>query len=117
MRRDVPTRREARTAALEAHYSELLAKHAASGLSLRQFAVRSAVSPWTLYEWRRRLKAACAKSQAAPPQLVAVDMIGADARSSDPVYEIVLPGGTRLRLLRDFEPSRVVELLAALRPC
>lgn len=115
--RDVPTGRRARTAALESRYSALLTQHATSGLSLRRFAALHGVSAWTLYGWRRRLATRPSIPPLPEPQLVAVDVVGVQHRPPATGYEIALPGGTCLRLPRDFEARRVAELLAALRPC
>ncbi len=111
-----PARRAARTADLESHYSQLLASHASSGLSLRRFAALHGVSAWTLYGWRRRLSSKSTITPIAEPQLIAVDVTRAQPGSAS-TYEIALPGGACLRLPRDFEACRVAELLEVLRPC
>ena len=41
--------------ATEAERSEYLAAVEASGLSTREFALRTGISPWTVYGWRRML--------------------------------------------------------------
>lgn len=117
MKSEAPARRAVRTAGLESHYSQLLASHAASGLSLRRFAAVHGVSAWTLYGWRRRLSGKPTITPAIEPRLVAVDVIRAQPGSAASTYEIALPGGACLRLPRDFEARRVAELLEALRPC
>lgn len=117
MKSEPATRRAVRTADLESHYAQLLASHATSGVSLREFAQRHGISAWTLYGWRRRLSAKASAAPALEPQLVAVEVVGLEQRPREFVYEIVLQGGTCLRVPRDFEAARVAELVALVRAC
>lgn len=53
----------------EKWWRELVARQAASGLSLREFCRRESLSAWSLYEWRSRLRAR--KEQQSKPTPVA----------------------------------------------
>jgi transposase-like protein len=46
----------------EGAWSEVVARHAESGLTVREFCRREGLSAWSLYEWRSRLRA-----RSAPP--------------------------------------------------
>jgi transposase-like protein len=63
--------------------SAVLAKHAASGLSIQQFATREGLDPERLYRWRRNLGGA----QPVPPTFVEV------RASARPRIELVLRSG------------------------
>jgi hypothetical protein len=105
-----------RRARLAAHYESLLSEHAASGLSMRQFAAQCGVSAWTLYQWNRRLAVGRPTARSQASRLLAVDVVGvhgAAGRAS--TYELSLADGICLRVPHDFDAARVAELLALVR--
>ncbi|MFZ0008698.1 MAG: transposase [Steroidobacteraceae bacterium] len=51
----------------EEWWRELVARQAASGLSLREFCRREGLSAWSLYEWRSRLRSRNEPPAAAAP--------------------------------------------------
>lgn len=108
----------------EAYYGLLLAEQAASGRSLRAFAMERGLSPWTLYRWRgrlgrskRRVPARSRASRAAA--FVAVDVVGGSRPVEDVPsgFEVVLADGCRVRMPRDIAIERLAELVRALRSC
>ena len=103
----------------EAYYERLLAEQEASGSSLRAFAERRGLSPWTLYGWRRKLgrsrRRFRSEDGAKEAGFVAVDFVG-EARPASEI-EVLLSDGVRVRVPRDVATERLVELVQALRAC
>jgi transposase-like protein len=88
----------------------VLVEHAASGLSLGDFARREGIAPWRLYRWRRRLD----EAGAAPGPTPAVIELRATPRTGAPI-EIVLQSGVTLRVSEAVEPSALARVVAVLR--
>ena len=82
-----------------------------SGLSVRAFCARHALSPPSFYAWRRALQQRDAAAAAFVPVRVVRDEASAPARH----IEIVLAGGRRVRVPSGFEPATLRQLLAVLR--
>gem|GEM_PF-3589338 len=98
------------------HYSALLARKEASGLSMRRFAALHDVSACTLYQWKRRLVADRDAQTCEGGRLLAVDVVDeGEARTRKNTYEILFADGTCLRVPRDFDAARVAELVAVVR--
>jgi transposase-like protein len=98
------------------HYSALLARQEASGLSMRRFAALHDVSACTLYQWKRRLAADRDAQTCEGGRLLAVDVVDeGEARTRENTYEISFADGTCLRVPRDFDAARVAELVAVVR--
>lgn len=99
-------------------YSSLLEQQAASGLSVYQFAERAGMSPWTLYEWRRRLSGSTDSGpEAAAPKLVEVAITRSEpvtvawmvVRLGDGRRSITVPPG--------FDSDELRRLVAVLESC
>ena len=85
---------------------------------MQRFAELAGVSTCTLYAWKRRLAVGGVEGRKGKSQLVAVDVIGRDARSPvGDMYEIRFPNGASLRVPRDFDIARVSDLVAVIRAC
>ena len=105
-----PTSRED----LAGWYGSLLEQQAESGLSVTDYAARVGISPWTLYQWRRRLASSCDDDRAARPKLIEVAVAqpellaagGLVVRLDDGRRSITVPSGFDADELR-----RLVEVL------
>ncbi len=90
-----------------------------SGLTAREFAAEIGVNPSTLAHWRWRLSvegSAQASVRAAPAFVEVVEAPGvveAGPREAEPL-ELVLPGGLRVRVPVNFDPSSLKRLVAVL---
>src|SRR5579859_3959142 len=92
-------------------YRGLLAEHAKSGLSLREFADQRGIPAGTLSCWRHLLKEREAErkktAKVTEPRFVPVEVRGATSAPPQPVksgvYEIVLGRDRLLRLPADFD--------------
>lgn len=91
-----------------------LVKHAASGLSLSEFALREGIDADRLYRWRRQLGEKTAPAKAAVPSHPAVIELRSGPRSDERV-EIVLAVGVTLRVAETIDPTALARLVAALR--
>jgi hypothetical protein len=104
----------------ETYYQELLAEQEASGLSVRAFAAKRGLSPWTLYGWRgklgrsRRHKGA-GRGGGKGSGFIAVDVVGGTSSTGD--FEVELADGLIVRVPCDTATVRLVELVRALRTC
>lgn len=89
----------------EVYWRELLSKQAASGLSVRAWCDREAVSYTAFSYWRRRL----AKPQAAPLTLIRVDGGEAETRGL-----WVSVGGARIEVRPGFDGGLLKQVVATL---
>jgi hypothetical protein len=119
-----------------AYWQRLLTNWERSGLSQAEFCRRRHVKAVTFAWWKRRLMGTSAgrrRKRRRPPAEVARDgrrvgfvelaLPGQRISSGSPgvmptnssagIYEIVLPGGTLLRLPCDFDSERVTQLMQA----
>jgi hypothetical protein len=102
----------------------VLAEHATSGLSVRAFCQREAVSEPSFYFWRRELASrdSCPESHPGSIRLVPVRVVQADAPHADEerppsehaVIEIGMPGGFTLRAGSATDTERVAAWIAAI---
>jgi transposase-like protein len=92
----------------------LFARHERSGLTLREFARREALVPATLYWWRRRLRDA---EIAAPPSVSFTEMSSVAGTAAGRGFEVVLDGGTTVRVPERFDAASLRMLLETLREC
>jgi transposase len=109
-----------RTATRQA-WAERLTRFAASGLSVAQFCALEGVSLPSFYSWKRRLSAGTpgraaehTADTASGPRLLPVYLANAGS-----AVELVLPGGTALRLVPGCDLAFVRALVEALggAPC
>lgn len=92
-------------ACTEARRRAHVEEQARSGLTVAAYCAGRGLSRWTLYEWRRRLRAERTRSfvpvtVVARPGATATPAVGSSAG-----VEVVLAGGRRLRLERGFDPA------------
>lgn len=108
----------------ERFWRELLARQAASGLSVRQFCGREGVSEPSFYQWRKRLSATPQtkhkvatkgeRSASLPPAdalFLPLGLLGGSARSE---LEIVHPAGCRVRVVGEVNVASLTRVLEAL---
>jgi hypothetical protein len=100
-------------------WADTIAAFATAGQSVRAFCLARGLEEKTFYTWRRNLGLSpvarptpAADTPAARP-FVPVRVV------SDPVAEVVLPGGVTVRIPVSSDPAHVARLVAALRggPC
>lgn len=105
-----------REAGKEKFWRQMLRDFAASRQSVRAFCSERDLSEPSFYAWRRMLaERDAAGSKARPtakpaPMFLPIRLAGAAGR-----MEIVLPGGTRIRLRPPVDRSALIEVVAALR--
>lgn len=97
-------------------WSDTIAAFTTSGLSVRAYCLARGLEEKKFYTWRRNLGLSpvarptpTSASDAPTRPFVPVRLV------SDPVAEIVLPGGVTLRVPVSSDPSHVARLVAALR--
>lgn len=82
----------------ERHWRQLLARWRRSGLSVRDFCAQAGCSEPSFYSWRRELQRRDRVAAAVvPPAFVPVRVV-ADPIAAAPALEVLLPGGSVLRL-------------------
>jgi transposase-like protein len=94
----------------------LFARWERSGLTLSEFARREDLVPATLYWWRRRLREA---EGAAPAAVSFTEVSGVVvvAAAGGRGFEVVLDGGTTVRVPEQFDAAALRRLLDTLREC
>jgi len=92
----------------------LLARHERSGLTLSEFARREGMVAATLYWWRRRLRDA---EIGVPAPVSFTEVSAVMAKDVGRGFEVVLDGGTTVRVPERFEPAALRMLVEALRGC
>jgi transposase len=105
----------------EAFWRAHLAGWKSSGLSLRVYSEQHGLKAGTLGYWNSRLKAepvdvpASVAKSGAEPSFLAVHVAGpAEPGPVEERIELVLPGGWRVRVGRDFEAATLHRLLDVL---
>lgn len=96
-----------------------LAVHRASGLSLAGFARRHGLTVQRLRWWRQRLPAPASATAPAAPQWLPVQLLPEPARGPAAPLEVVVRGGSVIRVPADFDPAvlrRVVAVLETAPP-
>lgn len=121
--------RSRRSVEKEEFWRLVLKEHAASGLSIKAFCKREAVSEASFYFWRRELAIRDEQSDRAPdsPAFVPVRVVDSDPNNSQSdltdggqrpasssVVEVSVPGGFTLRADAALEPKHVTAWLVAL---
>ena len=109
----------------ERYWRELLARQAASGLSVRQFCGREGVSEPSFYQWRKRLgpttqqkKNAATATRDRPAAAPSTDLLflplGLLGGAVSSELEIVHPAGCRVRVVGEVNVASLARVLAAL---
>ncbi|MGB6603282.1 MAG: transposase [Steroidobacteraceae bacterium] len=92
----------------EQAWSEVVARQAASGLTVREFCRREGLSAWSLYEWRSRLRAR-SETRATPAARIApcspaptpfIELGALERSRSRCEVRIELGGGVVLQVVR-----------------
>lgn len=100
---------------------QVAADFEASGLTLRQFCARNAVSRSALARYVQRHRAPSAQSLApaagAPPRWVAVEVAAPAPAPGASGLWVVLGGGRRIEVGRGFDAATLRELVTALEDC
>jgi transposase-like protein len=81
-----------------------------SGLSIAAYCRKHSLSPWTFYGWRKRRGLTSSVAQ-RPDRCMTFTELPASAGISAP-FEIVFPGGVRLRVNAGFDHEDLSTLLA-----
>ena len=90
----------------EKAWRELVARQAASGLTVREFCRREGLSAWSLYEWRSKLRQRGAEKPPTPPgsspraAIPFIDLGALEPRGSRCEVRLELGGGVVLQVLR-----------------
>jgi hypothetical protein len=92
----------------------VLARHERSGLTLSEFGRREGLVAPTLYWWRRRLRAV---GKEAPAAVSFAEVSAVAATGGGDGFELVLDGGTTVRVPQRFNPVALRMLLETLREC
>lgn len=103
-----------RSTAKERHWREIVAKHAASGLSVRAFCRREQLAENSFYAWRRTLAERDGEVESRQRAPAFVPMRVADRPAREASIEMELVGGRVLRLPESISAERLAELLVAL---
>jgi transposase-like protein len=102
-----------RDAGKEAYWRDVLAKQAASGLSVRAFCGQEQVKESALYAWRRTLRGRDATS-GVPLEEPFVPVLLTQRATQEPSIELELAGGRVLRLPASISLERLAALVHAL---
>jgi hypothetical protein len=92
----------------------LFARWERSGLTLSEFARREGMVPTTLYWWRRRLRK---MENTSSPSMSFTEVSAVVATGDGGGFELVLDGGTTVRVPQRFDPASLRMLLETLREC
>lgn len=103
-----------RDGAKEQYWREMLARQAASGLSVREFCSQQGLKENSLYAWRQAIRqrdGTAKRTQKAAPFVPAVIRDGVPSESW---LVVELSGGRALRVAGSISGERLAELVAAL---
>ena len=91
-------------------WRERIAEQARSGLSIKQFCKECGVTPWSFYDWRKRLR----EPGAVRFALVEREPAKLD-RATEAQLELILPGGARMHIRSGVDGATLRTVLEALR--
>ncbi len=91
-------------------WRERITEQARSGLSIKQFCEERGVTPWSFYDWRKRLRDRGAVRFA----LVERGPVEREHATEAPL-ELVLPGGARMHIRSGVDGATLRTVLEALR--
>ena len=94
-----------------AERAEILAAHACSGLSSRDFARQHGICVSTLYRWRRLSPGGEGTNRACLLELPR----GVGTPRTQPAYRLLLPSGVTLEVAPGFDPDELRTLTELLR--
>lgn len=107
-----PTNREE----LRRWYASILEEQARTGQSMTEFAARTGISAWTLYQWRRRLYGASGRHDLPAPRLVEVAVVQKELSRSRHL-RVRLPSGHRIDVPAGSDDAELRRLLGVLESC
>jgi hypothetical protein len=91
-------------------WGERIAEQSRSGLSVKQFCKERGVTPWSFYDWRKRLR------EPAAVRFALVERGPAEReRATEAQLELILPGGARMHIRSGVDGARLRRVLEALR--
>jgi transposase len=94
----------------EDEWRERMAEQARSGLSIKQFCKERGVTPWSFYDWRKRLR------EPGAVRFALVERGPAEReRATEAHLELILPGGVRMHIRSGVDGATLRTVLEALR--
>lgn len=118
MRRIAIPERPTSRGELAAWYSSILQQQAESGLTVTDYAVRVGVSAWTLYVWRRRLRAVRSSNRRTErPKLIEVAVGRPTAPATEGLLVRIGDGRRSVAVPCGFDASELRRLLEVLESC
>ena len=91
-------------------WRERIAEQARTGLSIKQFCKERRVTPWSFYDWRKRLR---------EPEAVRFALVergpAERERATEAHLELILPGGARMHIRSGVDGATLRTVLEALR--
>jgi hypothetical protein len=91
-------------------WRERIAEQARSGLSIKQYCNERGVTPWSFYDWRKRLR------EAEAVRFALVERGPAEQeRATEAPLELILPGGARMHIRSRVDGATLRTVLEALR--
>lgn len=103
---------------LAAWYSSVLEQQAESGLTVTDYAARMGVSAWTLYVWRRRLRAVrSSKHSTVRPKLIEVAVGRPTAPGTEGLLVRVGDGRRSVVVPCGFDAGELRRVLEVLESC
>jgi transposase len=91
-------------------WRERIAEQARSGLSIKQFCKERGVTPWSFYDWRKRLR------EPGAVRFALVERAPAEReRATEAPLELILPGGVRMHIRSGVDGAMLRTVLEALR--
>ena len=92
-------------------WAERIAAQERSGMSVKQFCKEQGLTECSVYAWRKRLR-----NESGPVRFALVERSARrQERTAEPVLELVLATGERLRIGRDVDPATLRAVLEVLR--
>ena len=96
--------------ATENEWAERIAEQGRSGLSVKQFCKEQGVSEYSFYTWRKRLH------ESGPVRFALIERSARrQERTAEPVVELVLTTGERLRISAGVDAATLRTVLDVLR--
>ena len=92
-------------------WGERIAAHGRSGMSVKQFCKEQGLTECSFYAWRKRLR-----NESGPVRFALVERSGREQeRPAEPVVEVVLATGERLRISSGVDITTLRSVLGVLR--